>query len=87
MLSHHKGQLALKFSKALGRKIEHVNLTEEKRAAMLTEAGFPAGFAQFMAWLEANAPNKELNTAAASVTGKKLVSCNEFIEKHKSAWL
>ncbi|KAF4565701.1 hypothetical protein EYR36_002279 [Pleurotus pulmonarius] len=51
-------QLAEKFSKALGRKIEHVNVTEEKRAAMLTDAGFPAGFAQFMAWLEAHAQSK-----------------------------
>ncbi|KDQ22580.1 hypothetical protein PLEOSDRAFT_163473 [Pleurotus ostreatus PC15] len=80
-------QLAEKFSKALGRTIEHVSLTEEQRAAMLAESGIPAGFAQFMAFLEAHAPNEELDTAAAAVTGKKLVSCDAFIEKHKAVWV
>lgn len=80
-------QLAEKFSKILGRKIEHVRVTQERRAAMLTEAGFPAAFAQFIAYLEANTWNKEVDEATARVTGKKLVSCDEFIAKHKSAWL
>ncbi|KAG9225185.1 hypothetical protein CCMSSC00406_0010396 [Pleurotus cornucopiae] len=80
-------QLAEKFSKLLGRKIEHVRVTQEKRASMLAEAGFPAAFAQFIAYLEANVWNKEVDEATARVTGKKLMTCDEFIAKHKTVWL
>ncbi|KAF4570974.1 hypothetical protein EYR36_001757 [Pleurotus pulmonarius] len=79
-------QLAEKFSKILGRKIEHVRVTQEKRAVMLTEAGFPAAFGQFLAYLEANVWNKEVDEATARVTERKLLSCDEFITKHKAVW-
>ncbi|KAF7424782.1 hypothetical protein PC9H_010093 [Pleurotus ostreatus] len=80
-------QLAETFSKILGRKIEHVKLTEEKRAAILTEAGFPPTFAKFGAYLEANIWDTEIDDATARAAGKKLMTCDEFIEKHKSVWL
>ena len=64
-----------------------MRVTQEKRAAMLTEAGFPAAFSQFIAYLEANVWNKEVDEATARVTGKKLLSCDEFIAKHKAIWL
>ncbi|KAL4252829.1 NAD(P)-binding domain superfamily protein [Pleurotus pulmonarius] len=80
-------QLAEKFSKILGRKIEHVKLTEEERAAMLTEAGFPSAFSKFGAYLEANIWDREIDDATARVIGKKLITCDEFIEKHESVWL
>lgn len=80
-------QLAEKFSKILGRKIEHIKLTEEERAAMLTEAGIPPAFSKFGAYLEANICDKEIDDATVRVIGKKLITCDEFIAKHKSVWL
>lgn len=80
-------KLAEKFSKILGRKVEHVKLTEEQRAAMMMEAGFPAEASKFAAYLEANVWDKERDDATVRVTGKKLVTCDDFIEKHKAAWL
>ncbi|KAF4596820.1 hypothetical protein EYR38_008211 [Pleurotus pulmonarius] len=80
-------QLAEKFSKILGRKIEHVKLTEEQRVAKMMEFGFPATAAKFGASLEANVWDKEWDDTTARVTGKKLVTCDDFIERHKAAWL
>ncbi|KAF4597039.1 hypothetical protein EYR40_007489 [Pleurotus pulmonarius] len=80
-------QLAEKFSKILGRKVEHVKLTEEQRVAKMMEIGFPAEASKFAAYMEANVWDKEWDDTTAKVTGKKLVTCDEFIEKNKAAWL
>ncbi|KAL4262458.1 NAD(P)-binding domain superfamily protein [Pleurotus pulmonarius] len=60
---------------------------DQLAVAKMMEIGFPAEASKFAAYMEANVWDKEWDDTTAKVTGKKLVTCDEFIEKHKAAWL
>jgi len=81
--------VAEKLSNALGRKIEHVKLTEEQRYQGLLSAGLPDHFARFMTNLEVLAKGGEedrMNDAVEKVTGRPPKSFDTFAQENKAVW-
>ncbi|KAI1260900.1 NAD(P)-binding protein [Xylariaceae sp. FL1019] len=82
-------QVAEAFSKVLGRKIEHVKLSETERINGLLHAGVPDYFARFLTRIELFAlQGGEMGTSDAveRLTGHPPKSFEEFVEENKSVW-
>jgi festuclavine dehydrogenase len=77
-------------SKALGRKISHVRISEEEVAADLQSAGgLEPGYARMLAALDtavANGIEERLNEKVLQITGRSPKAFKEFVEANKAVW-
>ncbi|MCJ1251585.1 hypothetical protein MMC30_008820 [Trapelia coarctata] len=82
-------QVAEKISNALGRKVEHVKLTEEQRYQGLVSAGLSDYYAKFLTSLEVSALNgaeDRMNDVVEKVTGRPPRSFDGFAQENKAVW-
>jgi hypothetical protein len=82
-------QVAAKLSSALGRKVEHVKLTEEQKFQSLVKVGLPEHFAKFLAHLEVSAAGGEeqrMNDTVDQVTGRPPKTFDTFAQENKAVW-
>jgi festuclavine dehydrogenase len=77
-------------SKALGRKMSHVRISEEEVAADLQSAGgLEPGYARMLAALDtavANGIEERLNEKVLQITGRSPKAFKEFVEANKAVW-
>ncbi|KAI0146971.1 NAD(P)-binding protein [Xylariaceae sp. FL1272] len=82
-------QVADTFSKALGRKIEHVKLSETERIDGLLHAGVPDYFARFLTRIELFvSQGGEMGTSdvVKRLTGHPPKSFEKFAQENQSVW-
>ncbi|KAJ4338845.1 hypothetical protein N0V95_007943 [Ascochyta clinopodiicola] len=83
-------EVAKKLSKALGKDIEHVKLSEQERVEVLVQAGLSAYYARFFTNVETKAAEgieAALNAVVEDVTGHAAKSLDVFIEENRAMWL
>jgi hypothetical protein len=77
-------------SKALGRTITHVKLSDEDSTKRFQSFGLDEERAKFMTWLETStAGGAEANFGAGAVeelTGRPPMNFDAWAQKNKSAW-
>lgn len=82
-------QIAQRLSNGIGRKIEHMRVSQEDRYKQLVTLGVPDERAKFNAFLEVligkgiSAEGFPSNNIR-NLTGKEPMNINEWIEKHKN---
>lgn len=82
-------QVAAKLSSALGRKIEHVKLTEEQKFQSLVKVGLPDHFGKFLTHLEVSAAGGEeetMNDTVEQMTGRPPKTFDTFAEENRAVW-
>ena len=83
-------QIAEKLSKHLGKKIEHVKLSDEERTQGMMSNGVPEHTARFLVWLESTAANGQeaqySDPDVEKVTGKPPQSFDDFVQENKACW-
>ena len=82
-------QVAAKIGKALGRKVEHVKLTQQQSAQRSLDAGLPEFWANFMAFLEAGTAGgmeERQNDVVERVGRRKPQTFDEWVVENKAAW-
>lgn len=83
-------QIATKLSAILGRKIEHIKLSEEEKVQRQLKNGVPEFFARFLTYLEvttARGDENRLNEVVKQVTGRSPQTFDQFALEAKEAWL
>jgi len=77
-------------TKALGRRISHVRISEEEVASDLQSAGgLELGYARMLAALDtavANGIEQRLNDKVWQITGRSPKAFKEFVEANKAVW-
>jgi festuclavine dehydrogenase len=87
LLSHD--EVAALFSEILGRRIQHVKISEEQLAASFMKFGMPEAYARRLSDGESRASIGEfaiLNGSVSRVTGRAPLDLRKYIEKHKHVW-
>ena len=82
-------QVAEKFSIGLGRKVEHVKLSEEDSVKHYQALGMPDDVAKFMTSLEvktANGGEHKMNDTVEQVTGRKPQTFDAWVQENKNVW-
>lgn len=82
-------QIAAKLSNCLGRKIEHVKLSEEERTKKLMSFGLPEDYAKFLTYLEvtsARGSEDMMNDAVEKVTGRRPQTFDAFANENMAVW-
>ena len=82
-------QIAEKLSSFLGRKIVHVNQTEDERIQSYVNQGLPDAVAKIMASLEniaAGGSEVRTNDVTEQVTGRPGQTFDTFVKENKAAW-
>lgn len=82
-------EAAAKLSKALGREIVHVKLSEQENMQQYMKVGFTPQAAGFMTWLEsvtAKGGEDMTNDVVLRVTGRPPKTLDEYIQENKTAW-
>ena len=83
-------QIAAKLSAGLGRKIEHVKLSQEESAKRYQGLGLSDRMAGVMASLEvhtANGGEERMNDAVEKVTGRSPIRFDDFVKQNEEALL
>ncbi|KAL9089281.1 MAG: hypothetical protein Q9165_005849 [Trypethelium subeluteriae] len=81
--------IAAKLTKHLGRKIDHVKLSDEERKRRFVDFGLPNHYAQLMVKLEAlsrSGSENRMNDAVQQVTGREPTTFDRFAEESKGSW-
>ncbi|KAJ7215186.1 hypothetical protein C8J57DRAFT_1396959 [Mycena rebaudengoi] len=87
LLTHD--DVAAKLSKALGRTITHVRLTEEETVKRYQDLGMSESAAQFMTWLEtstAAGAEERMDDAVERITGRPPATFDAWAEENKKLW-
>ena len=74
---------------ALGRKIEHVRISQDEITKRYLQYGLPDWAAGFMAYLEAataKGMEERSGDAVKKVTGKEPQKLDEWIQENKAVW-
>lgn len=82
-------QIAAKFSTGLGRKIEHVKLSEEEQVKKGLSMGLPEQYAKFLAWLEAQTATgaeERSDDSVERVTGRPPQTFDAWVQQNKATW-
>ena len=82
-------QIAIILSEVVGRKITHEKLSGEQRKAILTGAGLPEQYANFLVALEEDAATGSEERMVAEESDKIVkgkMTIREFFEKNKAIW-
>lgn len=84
-------QITEKLSKGIGRKVEHVKMSEEDRRQNFLKNGLPEYWANYLAMTEANAAKNESDGQIQTdelelITGSKGQTFDEFVEENKAIW-
>lgn len=83
-------KVAAILSDVLGRKITHVNLSEEQLAAGIVANGIPEDYAAILAAMDtaiAHGAENRLNNTVKKVTGRTPRKFRDFAIEKKQAWL
>lgn len=82
--------IAEKLSMALGRRIEHINLSSEDRYQNLVSAGASDYYARFLVNLETAASTgfeTYMNEEVLEVTGRPPKSFDLFAQEYRAVWV
>ncbi|KAI9718696.1 MAG: hypothetical protein M1812_003870 [Candelaria pacifica] len=88
LLTHD--DIAAKLSHSLGRKVEHVKVSESGKAEIYMRMGAPESYSKFLATLETAASGGAedcMNDNVEKVTGKKPVTFDVFVAKNRGIWV
>lgn len=81
--------IAVKFSKALGREITHVKLSAEEQERRLQKLGMSEQFAKLLTSLEvrtAGGFEEQMNDVVAQVTGRPPKKFDRWVQDNKATW-
>lgn len=77
-------------TEVLGKKIEHVKISEQELAELWVKVGLPAEYAKIMGQMDTGikhgAEERESNTVEA-LTGRKPRTFREYVIAEKASWL
>ncbi|KAB2570558.1 Agroclavine dehydrogenase [Lasiodiplodia theobromae] len=84
-------EITEKLSKGIGKKVEHVKMSEEDRRQNFLKNGLPEYWANYLAMTEANAAKNESDGQIQTdelelITGSKGQTFDEFVEENKAIW-
>ena len=82
-------QVAVKFSKALGKPVTHVKISKADMVAMYKGAGWPESVAELVGMMEDNTrqgSEETTNDLVEKVTGRKPTSFDDVIGENLEVW-